>query len=327
MFLELSVSNPGKKGSKLVTQVPAAKFVIKSFGSAHTLFNPNTSRFGKYTELQFTNKGLTAVPSGERNLHIFYCLMAGASLEEQQHLHLANKTQYQYLGQCTGTGTCPNGVRDDDTNRFKQLKIALKSIGLSKRHASVAQTCQILAAILHLGNLEFTIDRGRDVDTTVIRNTDVLGIVAALLSIPPSTLETTLSYKTKMVKKELCTIFLDADGASDNCDDLAKTLYPLLFAWLNEHINQPLCRDDFNTFISLFDLPSPQNMTSCPNSLNQFHINFANEHCKILSRSTSLSRTLTTRSTRRKASPASCCRCLTSTMPNVSTSSKTSWAV
>ena len=33
---------------------------------------------------------------------------------------------------------------------------------------------------------------------------------------------------TKMVKKEPCTIFLDPDGASDNHDDLAKTLYSLV---------------------------------------------------------------------------------------------------
>jgi chitin synthase len=58
---------------------------------------------------------------------------------------------------------------------------------------------------------------------------------------------------------------------------LPKTLYSLLFAWLNEYINQRLCRDDFDTFIGLFDLPGPQNMTSRPNSLDQFCINYANE--------------------------------------------------
>ena len=290
-LLELSVSNPGKKGSKLASQVPAAEFVIESFGNARTLFNPNASRFGKYTELQFTDKGrlcgiksldyylernrVAAVPSGERNFHIFYYLMAGASPEERQHLHLADKTPYRYLGQRAGTGARPNGVRDDDATRFEQLKLALKSVGLSKRY--VAQTCQLVAAILHLGNVEFTIDRGRDVDAAVVRNVDVLGIVAEFLGVQPSALENTLAYKTKLVKKELCTVFLDPDGASDNRDDLAKTLYSLLFAWLNEYINQRLCRDDFDTFIGLFDLPGPQNMTSRPNSLDQFCINFANE--------------------------------------------------
>ena len=75
--------------------------------------------------------------------------------------------------------------------------------------------------------------------------------------------------------EELCTVFLDPDGASDNRDDLA--LYSLLFAWLNEPINQWLCKEDFTTFIGLYDIPGPQNMSSRPNSLDQFCINFANE--------------------------------------------------
>ena len=288
-LLELSVSNPGKKGSKLITQIPAAEFVLESFGNACTLFNSNASRFGKYTELQFTERGrlcgiktldyylernrVSAPPSGERNFHIFYYLVAGASAEERHHLHLTDKATYRYLGLRPGNPR-QNG-RDDDALRFEHLKHALKNAGFSKRH--VAQTCQLIAAILHLGNLEFMIDRHRNVDAAVVRNTDALAMVAEFLGVTVSALETTLSYKTKLLKKELCTVFLDPDGATDNRDDLAKTLYSLLFAWLNEHINQRLCRDDFVTFIGLFDLPGPQNMTSRANSLDQFCINFANE--------------------------------------------------
>ncbi|KAK7447693.1 hypothetical protein VKT23_009920 [Stygiomarasmius scandens] len=243
-ILELSVSNPGKKGAKLATQVPAAE----SFGNARTLFNPNASRFGKYTELQFTERGRLC---GVKTLEYYLerNRVTGAPSEERQHLNLLDKTACRYLGQ-RSTVACPNGGRDDDALRFDQLKVGLKSIGLSKRH--VAQTCQLLAAILHLGNLEFTIDRSRNEDAAVVRNTD-------------------------LVKKEMCTIFLDPDAASDNRDELAKSLYSLLFSWLNEHINQCLCKEDFSTFIGLFDLPGPQNMTSRPNSLDQFCINFANE--------------------------------------------------
>jgi chitin synthase len=133
-----------------------------------------------------------------------------------------------------------------------------------------------VTAILHLGNLEFTVDRHRNENAAVVRNTDVLDIVADFLRIQPAALAA-LSYKTKMLKKELCTVFLDPDGASDNRDDLAKTLYSLFFAWLNEHINQRLCKEDFTTFIGLFDIPGPQNMSSRPNSLNQFCITFTNE--------------------------------------------------
>ncbi|KAF6741600.1 P-loop containing nucleoside triphosphate hydrolase protein, partial [Ephemerocybe angulata] len=48
---------PGKKNNKLAASIPAAEFVLESFGHARTLFNPNASRYGKYTELQFTAKG------------------------------------------------------------------------------------------------------------------------------------------------------------------------------------------------------------------------------------------------------------------------------
>ena len=83
-------------------------------------------------------------------------------------------------------------------------------------------------AILHLGNLEFTINRSHDVDAAVVRNTDTLALVADFLSGQPSAFENVLSYTTKMVKKEPCTVFLNPDGASDNRDDLTKILYSLI---------------------------------------------------------------------------------------------------
>ncbi|EJD51949.1 glycosyltransferase family 2 protein [Auricularia subglabra TFB-10046 SS5] len=293
-ILELSVSNPGKKGSKLAVQLPAAEFVLESFGNARTLFNANASRFGKYTELQFTERGrlcgvktleyyfernrAAGAPSGERNFHIFYYLLAGASPEERQHLKLSEKTTFRYLGQRGQLGRPSTSGPDEDALRFEQLKGALKNVGMSKRH--VAQACQLVAAILHLGNLDFTIDRHRNEDAAVVRNTDVLEIVADFLGVDSAALEAVLSYKTKLVKKEVCTVFLDPDGASDNRDDLAKMLYSLLFSWLNESINQRFCRDDFSTFIGIFDLPGTQNLptsASRSNSLDQFCVNFANE--------------------------------------------------
>ncbi|KIY53918.1 glycosyltransferase family 2 protein [Fistulina hepatica ATCC 64428] len=297
-----AVPGKGKKPPKLLTQLPAAQFILETFGNARTLFNANASRFGMYTELQFNERGrlcgvktldyylerarVTVVPSGERNFHIFYYLSAGASPEERAHMHLDDHAGgFRYLGGAQlgnrASGNWRAGVNtgiayaNEDAARFEQLKGALKAVGLSKRH--VAQTCQLIAAILHLGNLEFTTDRARNEDTAVVHNVDALNLVAEFLGVSPGGLQDALTYKTKLIKKELCTVFLDPDGASDNRDDLAKTLYSLLFAWLNEHLNQKLCKDDFDTFIGLFELPGPQNLTSRPNSLDQFVVNFANE--------------------------------------------------
>ena len=113
-LIELSVSNPGKKGAKLSTQIPSDEFVLESFSKARTLFNPNASRCGKYTELRFTEcrrlcgiktldnylerSGVAGAPSGERNFHIFFYLVAGASAEERQHLRLTDKSTFRYPG-------------------------------------------------------------------------------------------------------------------------------------------------------------------------------------------------------------------------------------
>ena len=74
---------------------------------------------------------MAAVPSGERNVYIFYYLVTGASPKERQHLHLQEKVQYRDLGQ-HNSGFRPSSVRDDNTHQFEQLDVALKMIGLSK---------------------------------------------------------------------------------------------------------------------------------------------------------------------------------------------------
>ena len=51
---------------------------------------------------------------------------------------------------------------------------------------------------------------------------------AKFLGVQPPALESTLAYKARLVKRELCTVFLNPDGASDNHDDLAKRLLNLL---------------------------------------------------------------------------------------------------
>jgi chitin synthase len=67
-ILKLSVSNPGKKVSKLSHQIPAIELVLETFRNARTLLNPNASWFGKYTELQFTERGR---PSGIKTLNYY----------------------------------------------------------------------------------------------------------------------------------------------------------------------------------------------------------------------------------------------------------------
>lgn len=171
------------------------------------------------------------------------------------------------------------GDANEDRVKFEQLKQAFKLVGLSKR--LVAQVCQLVAAILHVGNLEFYIDHDKNPDAAVVKNWEVLEIVSEFLGVRASALEDVFNCKTAMVQKDVVTVFLDAEGASANRDDFAKSLYSLLFAWLNEHVNERLCRDDFANFIGILDLPGFQNLSgglgARANSLDQFCVNYSNE--------------------------------------------------
>ncbi|OCF41838.1 chitin synthase [Kwoniella heveanensis CBS 569] len=286
---EVSVAAPGKKGAKIGSQIANAEFILESFGNAHTLGNDNASRFGNYTELQFNDRGrleglktieyyfersrVSQTPfSGERNFHVFYYLVSGVHGEEKSFLKLEEPSSYRYLqSRVRRTGM-------DDRQRFEQLKQAFRVVGLSNR--LVAQVCQLLATILHIGNLQFESGNGVQQEGAVASNFDTLATVAEFLGVSSEALAELFSFKTVLMRKEVCTTFLDAEQAEGVRDELARTLYSLLFSWLNEHINQKLCKDSFGSFIALLDLPGIQNNSgpvAMSNSVDQFCFNFANE--------------------------------------------------
>ena len=131
--------------------------------------------------------------------------------------------------------------------------------------SEIAEICQVLAAILHIGQLEFHSGQATTTqaeesggysheggeEVTVVKNHDILTIVAAFLGLSAQDLEASFGYKTKTIHRERVTVMLDPKGARDNADELARTLYSLLVAYIMEHINQRTmrrrgCRREYN---------------------------------------------------------------------------------
>ena len=97
-----------------------------AFGNAKTIRNDNSSRFGKYIDIHFDQDGviegalieqylleksrIVGQAPNERNYHIFYDLIAGATPAQKQVLGLTKPENFAYLigGSCT---TC-NNVND-----------------------------------------------------------------------------------------------------------------------------------------------------------------------------------------------------------------------
>jgi chitin synthase len=223
---------------------------------------------------QFDKSRVTQVPQNERTYHVFYSLLAGTTIDEKNALHINFKPEYfHYLSQ----SSCISTLDWNDEIQFGELKSALKMCGFKAKN--VTQIFQLLAAILHLGNLQFT--EGQETlaqEACVVKNTDVLDIVAVMLGVPPSKLETCLTYKLKMIGKEVCTIFLNPQAASEQRDDLARALYNVLFLWIVEAINRKICytgTEEPANVVGIMDQFGFQNFPV--NGFEEFCINLANE--------------------------------------------------
>lgn len=156
-------------GVSVEHQILDSNPVLESFGNAKTIRNNNSSRFGKYMEVNFDRNSIKGeggkciikgcnisaylleksrvVKQGpnERNYHVFYMLLAGASKELKKELGLKPADQFQYLTQ----SGCLVVDKRSDGDEFEEMMFAMGSLRID---ASFQQHMfQCLAAILHLG--------------------------------------------------------------------------------------------------------------------------------------------------------------------------------
>jgi chitin synthase len=254
-----------KKTARTQTNVLHAQTIIHAFSNAKTIQHDNASRIALFAEIHFSERGrlagarflpyaleksrVTAAGQDERNFHVFYNLLAGVSQEEKVRLGLSDWSAFQYLSR---TSTSRASTLDDLT-ADNDLRTALKAILYQKHRTS--QVYQVLAAILHLGNIHFVEDPNNAQDAAIIRNIDSLTMAADLLGVDPNALMSSLTYKSKLIKRDITTLFLDPEQASKQRDDLAQSLYCLLFTWLVEQINDRLIPKSAHSFVGLLDIP------------------------------------------------------------------------
>ncbi|KAG0167289.1 hypothetical protein DFQ28_010342 [Apophysomyces sp. BC1034] len=275
-----------KKQTRIQQQLQYAQVILDCFGHAKTTAHDHASRFAQYLEVHFTERGrisgakwmayalekarVTEAAQDERNFHVFYAMLSGASPEEKTRLCLTDWSVYHYLVRTTTS----RASSVDDAQNYANLRQALKSI--APKHM-IMQLFQTLAAILHLGNIVFVEDPNNAQDAAIIKNMDELSTAADLLGVDPKALMSSLTYKSKMIKRDITTLFLDPVQAAKHRDDLAQTLYALLFTWLTEQLNDKLTKETghHHSLIGLFDCPGAARAVHA--SFDQLQHNFINE--------------------------------------------------
>ncbi|RPB05625.1 hypothetical protein L873DRAFT_1661585 [Choiromyces venosus 120613-1] len=259
---------------------------MEAFGNAKTTRNDNSSRFGKYIEIMFDKEidivgakirtyllersRLVYQPATERNYHIFYQLIAGASDEEKKELGLLPVEQYDYLNQ----GGDPIIPHVDDAAEFKLTREALGTIGVSE--VTMSRIWKVLAALLHLGNTKIEASRNSSLllttDPALVKACELLGVNAEEFA--------KWTTKKQLVMRNEKTISpLSQKQALVVRDSISKFIYSSLFDWLVEVINSGLAteevREKLKSFIGVLDIYGFEHFKR--NSFEQFCINYANE--------------------------------------------------
>ncbi|CAH8361175.1 unnamed protein product [Eruca vesicaria subsp. sativa] len=264
-------------------QVLESNPVLEAFGNAKTVRNNNSSRFGKFVEIQFDQRGrisgaaiktyllersrVCQVSDYERNYHCFYMLCA-APPEETRKLKLEEPTAYRYLNQ----SRCIKLEGMDDSKEYTKTREAMSIVGISLEEQEAI--FRILAAILHLGNIEFT--NGEETDSSVPKDKKSLRIVAELFRCDEQALEDSLCKRVMVTPEETLSRCLDPESAALSRDALAKFVYSRLFDWIVNKINNSIGQDpDSKNMIGVLDIYGFESFKT--NSFEQFCINLTNE--------------------------------------------------
>ncbi|KAJ3044792.1 hypothetical protein HDV00_000669 [Rhizophlyctis rosea] len=278
----------------LHTQLTNAQMILDRFGSAVTPRSHSSSRFGRFSEVQFDEEGalnggkvLTYALERERvvkfddeesGFAVFYDMFAGTTGEEKRRLGLGGDAKgFRYLS--GGLERSPlTGAQM--LERHEALRTAMRTLGFTKK--TVSDIFTVLAGILHLGNLEFSEHSHEDKDrTTKVQNRDVLERLATLFGVDEGDLERALTARTVLVGDTMCSDLLSVSGSEAARDRLASLLYALLFNWLTETINARLDTSGKPNgdvvSVALVDFPGFEDRAPKDNGFEQFCMNYADE--------------------------------------------------
>uniref|UniRef100_A0A3Q1IMX3 Myosin X n=1 Tax=Anabas testudineus TaxID=64144 RepID=A0A3Q1IMX3_ANATE len=247
--------------------------IMEAFGNAKTVYNNNSSRFGKFVQLHFNQKGniqggrivdylleknrVVRQNPGERNYHIFYALLAGTNNQQREAFGLNHPETYHYLRQ----SGCFADKTINDKGTFQDVLNAMRTMQFTEEN--IGEILRLLAGILHAGNIEFVTAGGvfKFSDDNVWLNSDQMAEV--------------LTHRSMILRGEEISTPLTVEQAVDSRDSMAMALYSQCFNWIIRKLNNRIRgKEDFKS-ISILDIFGFENFEV--NRFEQFNINYANE--------------------------------------------------
>ncbi|PVU97471.1 hypothetical protein BB559_002021 [Furculomyces boomerangus] len=280
-----STQNQRDAGNNLEKQILSTNPILESFGNAQTIRNNNSSRFGKFIRIEFNMSGgisganiewylleklrVTKQSQHERNFHIFYQFLKGASEDIKQKLLIdGGVSDYTFTKNCLHT---INGV--DDKANFGLLEEALTSACFEKNE--IMDLYRIIASILHMGNIQLQATRGEE---AILKDQLAAEKLCHVLGISLGDFTKALLRPRIKAGRDWVTQSRNVDQVSFSIAALARGFYERMFGSIVQKINSSMNRvvsSSSTSFIGVLDIAGFEILEV--NSFEQLCINYTNE--------------------------------------------------
>ena len=293
----------GKANDKTVDKLLKANPLLESFGNAKTGRNDNSSRFGKFSQMEFDDlyglvgskcvtyllekSRVVAQTKLERNFHIMYQLLSAPDAVKNR-LQLSNKkvVDFNYTSHGDVKTSVIEGKADGD--HYLATMAGLELIGVGPKLRALVE--ESIAGILHMGQIAFHAGKATNDGASVDKKTDEAALISAckMLGVEPKDFESSVVSRVIEVEGKKLPVPLNVEQATSGRDALSKEIYSRIFNWLVLIINfetsfscngndeqQSRMKGQNCSTISLLDIFGFE--CFAVNGFEQFCINFANE--------------------------------------------------
>eukprot|EP00457_Paulinella_chromatophora_P000556 gb/GEZN01000556.1/.p1 GENE.gb/GEZN01000556.1/~~gb/GEZN01000556.1/.p1 ORF type:complete len:1220 (+),score=173.10 gb/GEZN01000556.1/:156-3815(+) len=285
------VSSAGAGADEIKDKLQSSNPVFESFGNAKTVRNDNSSRFGKYMEIQFDGAGVplggrvtqylleksrvVVRAPGERSFHIFYMLLTEPDHVLTKLKLVKDPKFYRYLS----LSDCYTAPGVDDVGEFADVKKSVDILGFTAEDKEA--TWRAVAAILKMGNVEFKQVSKGATDGSEIINEDLIKEIAELTGMHDVGLTTSFTSYTltsgTAKRRSTIQVYLTPAQAMQTRDSFAKDLYNRLFSHVVNTINESIActTGGVAVLVGVLDIYGFEIFQT--NSFEQFCINYCNE--------------------------------------------------
>lgn len=242
-------------------KILSASPILEAWGNAKTLRNNNSSRFGKFIGIWFDDRTCSTITGssnttyileksrvvfqehGERNYHVFYQLLSGASAAELSEFGIQEFAGEPDMVRYINQSGCVTIEEVDDGADYNETNMAFDEIGFEPG-AERGALYRIISGILLLGNIDFEVNPSNSEESRIRldgQSEEWLRRCAAQFQIDADMLRRALLFKKIQSGGGKRTSIAFAsylpDAAAESRDALTKEIYSRCFDWIVGKIN------------------------------------------------------------------------------------------